>query len=187
MDSLLGQRVILFAILLVFLTCFSRRSLTNTRCHGFYRYFSFVGIAALLVISLPVQHYWPQSVGEVVSIVLLFLSLLSVMSSYLLLLRLGGHRVAEAAPENFHFENTANLVQSGIYRYIRHPMYTSLLLLAFALFIRDVSLQSTFMVAFSSTFIVLAANMEERENLKYFKERYRRYINSTKRFIPFVF
>ncbi|MCK7540462.1 MAG: hypothetical protein MZV63_61010 [Marinilabiliales bacterium] len=37
----------------------------------------------------------------------------------------------------FRFEKTTELVTSGIYRYIRHPMYSSLLLLAWGIWLKQ--------------------------------------------------
>ena len=66
-------------------------------------------------------------------------------------------------------------------------MYSSLLLLAWAAFVKDVSLVGTLMVLATTAALVATARVEERENLEFFGERYREYMAQTKLFIPFVY
>ena len=56
-----------------------------------------------------------------------------VFSSCVLLVVAGS---AWDMPENLAFENTVKLVEVGLYRFIRHPMYASLLLLAWGAFLK---------------------------------------------------
>jgi len=62
----------------------------------------------------------------------LFGSIPLAAQGFYLLRKLGNARERVESPENFTFENTTNLVEDGIYHYIRHPLYGSLLLLAIA-------------------------------------------------------
>jgi protein-S-isoprenylcysteine O-methyltransferase Ste14 len=88
-------------------------------------------------------------------------------------------------PEN-GIEGTTILVKHGAYRYIRHPLYSSLLLLSWGVFFKNASIPSTVLVFFVTVFIVATAKAEEAENLQKFSGEYEAYMKSTKMFIPFL-
>ena len=77
------------------------------------------------------------------------------------------------------------LIQRGVYRLIRHPMYTSFLLLACAqaLLIPN-SLVAIVGFAAALMLILLRIPREERMMLTEFGEEYRDYMKKTKRLIP---
>ncbi|WP_432823942.1 methyltransferase family protein [Trichloromonas sp.] len=87
----------------------------------------------------------------------------------------------------FAFENTVNLVTGGIYRYIRHPMYSSLMLLAWGAFLKHFSPAGLVAVVLTSALLVVAGYIEERENLAFFGPAYLEYRKTTKMFLPFLF
>jgi len=78
-------------------------------------------------------------------------------------------------------------VTLGAYKYIRHPLYTSLLLLGWGVFFKDVSPLSGIMVMATSTFLIATAKVEETENLQKFGDDYAAYMKTTKMFIPLLF
>ena len=92
-----------------------------------------------------------------------------------------------AASTNLWFENTTTLVTVGVYRFIRHPMYASLMALGWGTFLKDPSGIGLGLALGASGFLVAAAIAEERENLARFGVAYAAYMKSTKRFIPFLF
>ena len=85
------------------------------------------------------------------------------------------------------------LAARGAYRFIRHPMYASLLLLAWGICFKAGAqhaaplLTNLALAGFASLCLYLTARVEERENLRRFGEEYRAYMRETKRFIPFLF
>ncbi len=83
-------------------------------------------------------------------------------------------------------EKTTQLVTGGIYQYIRHPMYGSLLFLGLGIFFKSPSLWSGGLLALVIMFLYLTALIEEQENIQYFGKEYIRFMGVTKRFIPFV-
>ncbi|NOY73641.1 MAG: isoprenylcysteine carboxylmethyltransferase family protein [Gammaproteobacteria bacterium] len=181
------NQVILFIIGSVFFITVSRRALLNTKSHGFYRFFAFESILVLVLINL---SYWvkdPFSIQQLFSWVLLLLSILFAAQGFHLLRKLGGllkHRVDCA--ENFAFENTTRLVTNGIYKYIRHPMYSALLLLAWGAYFKHYSILGTAMAVFATLFLFLTAKCEERENIQFFGDSYTSYRKKTKMFIPYL-
>jgi protein-S-isoprenylcysteine O-methyltransferase Ste14 len=88
-------------------------------------------------------------------------------------------------PKNV-IDDTAVLVTRGIYKYIRHPLYSSLILLALGVFLKDISFISFTLALVASGLPVVMAKVEEKENIQKFGEEYSSYIKSTKMFIPFV-
>jgi protein-S-isoprenylcysteine O-methyltransferase Ste14 len=182
----MGFRVILFTTGSIFLTAVSGRALKNPRSHGFYRYFVFEAILLLFVLNMPFWFENLTSPRQLVSWGLLFSSIYLVVQGVRLLIRQGGSRTRKSAPENLAFENTVTLVTQGIYRYIRHPMYASLLFLAWGIYLKQVTLISSLAVFTATVFLLLAVRMEERENLSFFGSAYADYMQQTKRFIPFV-
>jgi protein-S-isoprenylcysteine O-methyltransferase Ste14 len=83
-------------------------------------------------------------------------------------------------------EDTTVLVKTGIYKYVRHPLYSSLILIAWGAFLKDMSWLSATLVIMATIFSVATAMVEEKENLQRFNDAYFHYMNSTKRFIPFI-
>jgi protein-S-isoprenylcysteine O-methyltransferase Ste14 len=165
----------------------SRRSLRRRSAHGFYRWFAFEAILALIVLAAPVWFVRPFAIPQLASWCLLVASIPFAVAGVVLLHRFGRPRpVADDAPE-FGFENTSALVTSGLYGYVRHPMYASLLLLAWGVFLKSVTATTLLLVALATASLVLTARAEEAENLARFGPAYRDYMLRTRRFIPFVF
>ena len=84
------------------------------------------------------------------------------------------------------FEKTTALVTVGAYRYIRHPLYSSLLFLAWGIFFKDPSWAGGLLAMAASLFLVVTARAEEAEDRRYFGETYQKYMQETKMFIPFL-
>ena len=78
------------------------------------------------------------------------------------------------------------LVKRGAYKYIRHPLYTSLLLLGWGAFFKDPSILSAIFAVAASAFVIATARIEEKENLKRFGDDYAVYMKTTRMFIPFL-
>ena len=80
------------------------------------------------------------------------------------------------------------LVDTGPYRFVRHPSYTGALLafIGFALVLRNWA--SVLMIFLPIAFaFIYRINVEERALIQALGERYRAYIKRTKRLIPFVY
>lgn len=186
MDSF-TVRVMVFFVLTILFVIVSRRSLLNPRSHGFYRFFAFEGITFLALHNHPVWFNDPFSFQQCISWLCLFVSIVLVVRGLRSLVLIGGNRVRHDAPENLTFENTQNLVQNGLYQYIRHPMYTSLLLLAWGAFLKHISTETAVVVALVSVSLFLTAKVEERENIRFFGPQYCDYQRRSKMFLPFIF
>ncbi len=171
-------KLILFVLASVGIVWFSWTSLHNRRSHGFFRFFAFESILALILLN--VEHWFrdPFSAFQIVSWLLLFGSLFLAVHGFYLLRLIG-------RPEG-NFENTTTLVRLGAYRYIRHPLYSSLLWLGWGVFFKDPSLVGGVLVLATSAFLIATARAEEVENLYRFGADYAAYMKTTRMFIPFL-
>jgi protein-S-isoprenylcysteine O-methyltransferase Ste14 len=165
----------------------SRRSLCNIRSHGFYRFFVWESILVLILINLSNWFYKPFSVYQIISWLLFIISLFLILHSYHLLVRIGKPSSKRKDPSLFGLEKTTELVTEGVYRYIRHPVYSSLLFLAWGVFFKNPSYIGIFLVGIATFFLIITAKMEEVENIKYFGDEYIAYMKHTKMFIPYIF
>jgi protein-S-isoprenylcysteine O-methyltransferase Ste14 len=157
---------------------FSWSSIRN-RTHGFPRFFAVELVLILILINAGHWFNEPFSVLHVFSWLALLASLLLAIHGFYLLRVIG-------RPQG-SFEDTTKLVTLGAYKYIRHPLYCSLLLGAWGAFLKDVSPLSIGLVIAASAFLVATAKVEETENLKRFAQEYADYRKETKMFIPFLY
>lgn len=157
---------------------FSRKSLRRVRSHGFFRLFAFESILALLLLNLEYWFYEPFSAFQIISWLLLFSSLILAVDGFYLL--------GTAGRPKRGIEETTVLVKRGAYKYIRHPLYSSLLLFGWGVFFKNPSLLSAVLVLVASGFLVATAKAEEAENLQKFGADYAEYMKITKMFIPFL-
>lgn len=78
------------------------------------------------------------------------------------------------------------LITNGIYHWIRHPMYTSVLLLCLAFTLTNSHQTAQLVMLILLLDLVLKSNLEEKLLSQRF-EKYQDYKNKTGRFIPFLF
>ena len=172
-------KLIVFGIVSGGLVFLSRASLRDPRSHGFFRFSAFEAVLALILLNL---EYWfsnPLSVFQILSWLLLLSSIFLAVHGFYMLNAIG-------RPEG-RIENTTILVKRGAYKYIRHPLYGSLLLLAWGAFFKHPSFPGGVIALAASTFLVATAKVEEAENLRRFGAGYAEYLQATKMFIPFIF
>jgi protein-S-isoprenylcysteine O-methyltransferase Ste14 len=175
-----------FAIGSILIIWLSRRSLLHPASHGFSRFFAFEAIFALMVLNAP--HWFKNIISgqQLVSWFLLVVSTVLVVWGVVLLHRFGrSHPSSEDSPV-FEWENTESLVTTGIYRYIRHPMYSALLFLAWGALLKSVSISTLALAGIATLALAATAMAEEAENVARFGQEYRDYMKRTRRFVPFV-
>ncbi len=165
----------------------SRASLIKPRSHGFYRFFAWEAILALVLMNLSNWFKQPLSWHQLISWVLLCVSAVLVIEALLRLRKSGEQDTRRAEAPMLEFEKTTRLVTTGAYRYIRHPLYSSLLFLAWGVFFKQPGLAGLLLAGAASIFLVITAKIEEAENIAYFGEKYRGYMTNTKMFIPGLF
>lgn len=179
-------RTILFVVGTIFFTRFSWRALGNPGSHGFYRFFVFEGLLLLVLLNHPYWFKDPFSLLQLASWALLFASIFFIIQSLLQFKKYGGYAERKGMPENHSFENTVQVVDVGLYRLVRHPMYSSLLFLGWGAFLKHISWLSLALVLLLSGFLVAVAKVEERENILFFGTEYEQYMQRTRMFIPWL-
>jgi protein-S-isoprenylcysteine O-methyltransferase Ste14 len=180
-------KLIVFISLSIPVFILSYKSLLKRNSHGFYRFFGWECILWLLVCNIPYWFTDAFCLHQILSWLLMSISLYMILAGVFWMRKMGKPDESRKDESLYTFEKTSVLVQQGIFRYIRHPLYSSLLFLAWGVYLKQPSLQLLPAVFASSVFLFLTAWFEEKENIRYFGETYREYMRHTKRFIPFVF
>jgi protein-S-isoprenylcysteine O-methyltransferase Ste14 len=180
-------QLIAFALASAVFVYVSRASLRRPRSHGFYRFFAFELLVVLLLLNVDVWFRAPLSAPQLISWILLCTAAVLVFWGVRLLRQRGKPSTQRADEPLLAFEKTTVLVTTGLYRYIRHPLYGSLLFLAWGIFFKDPSWLGAGLAAAVTLCLVATAKAEEAENIAYFGDAYRAYMRHTAMFIPFLF
>ncbi len=182
-------RLLVFVAVTAVLAYLSRRTLRVPGSHGFYRFFAWECVFGLLALNFVSVGRWfadPFSAHQIISWLLLFGCIVPAVLGAQHLYRRGIPRAERHDPSLFAFEKTTRLVTTGVYRRVRHPLYGSLLLLAWGVFFKRPSAVALALALAASAFLVATAKAEEAENLRYFGEEYRAYRQATRLFIPLL-
>lgn len=115
-------QIVIFSLGSIFFYIISSKSLRILKLHGFYKFFVFEFTLVIILLNLPFWIKNPFSSQQIFSWIMLFISILLVAQSFYYLTKLGNSKKREEFEANFKFGNTAKLVDTGIYKYIRHPM-----------------------------------------------------------------
>jgi protein-S-isoprenylcysteine O-methyltransferase Ste14 len=157
---------------------FSWLPLRQPGSHGFFRFFAWEAILGLFVLNVRDWFVNPFAWYQLVSWVLLLASLVPIIYGVLLLRSAGKPTDA--------LEATTRLVTTGIYHTIRHPLYASLLYLAWGIYFKSPSLLDGLIVAVTTAFLYATARADENECLVKFGDEYAGYMKQTKMFVPFI-
>ena len=169
------------------LLALSWRAVRCPQSHGFYRFFAWEAILALLVLNGPVWFVDRVALHQLLSWALLFASLLLLFAGLYQLRRMGRPDGQRTDAELFAFERTSQLVTSGIFCLIRHPLYASLLLLAWGVACKQPNSLSLVLALLASLALWLTAKRDEAECRQQFGEAYCDYMQRSKMFIPWLF
>lgn len=164
---------IFFSVLLLAFT------LIRPHPYRFTRFLAFVSLLGLIFHNADRWFVDPFSVRQIVSWIFLASSLFLAVHGFTLI-------KTEGNPTG-DFEDTTNLITWGAYRFIRHPLYSSLLLFGLGAFLKGPSLLGGGLVGALFMGVILTARIEEKHNLERFGEEYQQYMDKTKRFIPYIY
>jgi protein-S-isoprenylcysteine O-methyltransferase Ste14 len=130
-------------------------------------------------LNYPVWFKDPFSLHQIISWILLILSIIVAGA---------GIRIffLEGKPKD-QLEDTSRLIITGLYKYIRHPMYLSLMLAGFGVLAKDYGFTQWLFASVNFIALILTARVEEKEMLIKFGNDYKEYMKNTKMFIPFIF
>ena len=153
-------------------------SIKHKRYHGIARFFSFESIFLLFLLNYKVWFSDPLSWHQIISWLMLTLSLYFAVAGFLLLRNIG-------KPDS-NFENTSVLVKKSLYKYIRHPLYLSLFLLGTGIMLKDPSSTRLLLGSVNVVAVFLTARIEEKEMTSKFGDNYLDYKKETWMFIPYI-
>ena len=74
----------------------------------------------------------------------------------------------------------------GAYRYIRHPLYCTLLLGGAGAFLKHPTWLGFWILSLLVVFVYATSRIEEFENLEKFGGTYEKYMQRTKMFLPYL-
>jgi protein-S-isoprenylcysteine O-methyltransferase Ste14 len=180
-------KIITFIVGTIAIFWISRPSLRDPNNHGFYRFFAW---EVILVMFLANVEYWflnPFSPPHITSWILLIISLVLIILGVGTFRKKGRQNDEREDPSLIGIEKTTALVTSGIYGFIRHPFYSSLLFLGWGIMLKHASWFTVILAGINTLLLLVTAKKEEVENIEFFGEAYRLYMAETKMFIPFVF
>ncbi|HDY75996.1 MAG TPA: isoprenylcysteine carboxylmethyltransferase family protein [Candidatus Marinimicrobia bacterium] len=171
--------LLLFVVLSALAVVASLHAWRNQQVYGFFRFLAFETLALLIVWNISCWFRDPFSIQQIISWTILAISTVLAAHGFYLLKTVGK---AQARI----MENTRRLVEVGAYRYIRHPLYASLILFGWGVFFKGADLLSIALVSMATVLWFLSARYEERFNIDRFGEEYSQYMERTKMFIPFL-
>jgi protein-S-isoprenylcysteine O-methyltransferase Ste14 len=177
-----------FVVLSVPIIHVSRASLRAPRSHGFYRFFAWEFILALVLLNIAVWFHDPFTWHQVISWVLLVVCFVPLVFGVRSLIT-RGQPVARREDDAslLAFEKTSTLVTTSIYHYIRHPLYSSLLIVAWGVFFKDPSWLGGLLTLAATLALIATAKADEAECIRFFGPAYQDYMRRTRMFVPFLF
>jgi protein-S-isoprenylcysteine O-methyltransferase Ste14 len=179
-------QIIIFVIGTLGLVFVSRNSIRQPGTHGFYRFFAWELMLLLYVLNIHAWYVDIDATHQVVAGIFFMVSLFLILVGALQLFLMGKPDDKRNDVPMLHFEKTTVLVTSGIYRYIRHPIYGSLFFLCWGFFFKCPTWLGFVVALLASIFLVATARVEEVECIRFFGESYRDYMKRSKMLVPFI-
>jgi protein-S-isoprenylcysteine O-methyltransferase Ste14 len=146
-----------------------------------YNFIAIAGLIPLLYLSvlIPDPYFlsliWLSPIGYVLilaGLILLYLAFNAFDGAEFLGLK------REIKPE---------LVLSGMYRYVRHPLYFATVILILGLFLLVPTQKMLLVLLISYSYILIGYRLEERKLVAVFGEEYREYQKKVKALIPYLY
>jgi protein-S-isoprenylcysteine O-methyltransferase Ste14 len=123
----MSTALIIFGILSLPVITISWRTLFNIKSHGFYRFISWECIIWLFAHNWKFWFYNPISLNQIFSWLFLISSGYLVIAGVIMMKKKGRQDQIRNEETLYQFEKTTDLIDSGIFKYIRHPLYSSLI------------------------------------------------------------
>lgn len=180
------ERLIIFGVLSLPIIIISWRTLFKVKSHGFYRFFSWECILWLIASNYKFWYVHPFSTAQIFSWIILIIAIYLVIAGAVLMKKRGKPMKDRDEKELYQFEKTTELIDTGIFKYIRHPLYSSLIFLTWGMFLKNPTELLLIISILSTIFLYFTAIFEEKECIKHFGNQYRDYMKRSKRFIPFI-
>ena len=171
-------KIVIFSMLALLIFIKFKKELGSLNTHGFYMFFAFESLLVLLFLNIGFWFHSGFSWYQMPSWILLAASLLFALSGF--------YGLRQYGKPIDDWENTTYLITEGVFHYIRHPLYSSLILLNLGIFLKNINLLSTVAYLISTGFLVAASKVKEKENHAKFESAYEEYMMKTKLYFPFI-
>ena len=165
----------------------SWRTVFVPKSHGFPRFFAWIGMAWLFASN---YRYWflnPFAWTQMISWILLIYSTYLVIAGLILIKIIGKPNTSRTEENLFGFEKTTQLIDTGVFKRIRHPLYASLIFVTWGIFLKNPTIILFIITLISSILLYFTSRFDEKECKHYFGSEYENYMKHTKMFIPFIF
>jgi len=180
-------KFIIFLIASLGIFWISRPALSNRQHHGFYRFFSWEVILILFLLNANLWFKNPLSFRQMISWISLLISLGLIIAGVTAFQSQGKIDKNHKDVTLLGIEKTTLLVTTGIYHYIRHPFYGSLLFLCWGIFLKNLTWSGLILGLMNTFLLIITSRKEEAENIQFFGCPYQTYMSQTKMFVPFIF
>ncbi len=181
------SKLIIFGILALLITFISWRTLFDPKSHGFPRYFAWICMSWLFASNYKFWFENPFDWNQLISWILLIYSAYLVIAGILLIKIIGKPSASRNEENLFGFEKTTELIDTGVFKRIRHPLYASLIFVTWAIFLKNPTIILSIITLLSTILLYFTSRYDERECIQYFGQSYENYMKRTKMFIPFIF
>ena len=146
--------------------------------------FSMLLINIIIGRFLPEGILWGHTLIDYIGYWGLYLNIIFVIIGLLMII-FGWHAIYHGYWKQV--KGKGKVVKTGIYKWIRHPQYAGLLIIGIGMILGWATLTSLLLYPIMILMYLRLAKKEEKDMLEEFGEEYRTYMQSTKRFIPFIF
>jgi protein-S-isoprenylcysteine O-methyltransferase Ste14 len=181
------DKIIIFVVLSILVVIVSWRTLLNYKTHGFYRFVSWECIAWLISANYKFWFIDPFSINQLFSWFFLIVSIYLITVGVILMKRIGKPDKKRNKKTLYVFEQTTELVDKGIFKYLRHPLYSSLLFLTWGILLKHPTFGLSVVSLLSTIFLYFTAIYDEKECKIFFGNKYVDYMKRSKRFILYIF
>jgi len=161
--------------------CIALLSLPSLRAgwkHALPRSLAFLSILGVVLLNFDSWAVQPLATRGLFSWILLLTSIVLALHAFFVLRKYGDPQGS--------IDFTTTLVTAGIYRFIRHPLYASLVCLAWGALLKRLSPAAVALTIAATLLIYLTAKREEAFNASKFGPAYADYSGRTKMFVPFL-
>ena len=145
--------------------------------------FSMYLIAGIIGRKLPNGVLWGHTFFDEIGYLGMYISIVLTVIA-LVIIVIGWHDIYHGYWKKA--KGTGKVIKTGVYKYIRHPQYTGVLLISFGIILNWATLTSILMFPVIVWMYVRLSKKEEKDMIDEFGEEYVMYMKKTKRFIPYV-
>lgn len=145
--------------------------------------FSMIIIGSIIGSELPEGILWGHTLKQYIGDIGIYINILLYLIGINLVI-FGWYTIYHGYWKKV--KGSGHICKRGVYRHIRHPQYTGLMLIALGTIFGWATLPTIIMYPVVVYYYVKLANKEEKDLIAEFNEEYLLYQEKTKKFIPYI-